>query len=92
MARSVWPATKEKQTSREALAEVLMWAINDDTILGAAPYAGIVMARMAQRLMGNEWMINWLKFNKTELKKRIVINKTNFGKSSITKMFKKLFS
>ena len=90
IARSVWPATKEKQTNREALADVFMWAIYDDTVLGACPNAGIAMSRMAQRLMGNEWMNNWLRDNQNPLRRRISINKRDFG--GMKKMFKNFFS
>jgi len=90
VARSLWPATKEKQTDREALAEVLMWASYDDTVLGAAPTAGIAMSRMAQRLMGNEWMHRWVRENQHPLRRRISINKREFG--GMKKMFKNFFS
>lgn len=90
VARSVWPATKEKQTDREALADVFMWAIYDDTVLGAVPSAGIAMARMAQRMMGNAWMDRWLWENQHPLKRRITINKREFG--GMKRMFKNFFS
>jgi len=90
VARSLWPATREKQTDREALANELMWACQDDTVLGAAPTAGIIMSRMAQRLMGNEWMKMWLFNNDTRLRHRTAFNKREFG--GVTKMFKKFFT
>jgi hypothetical protein len=90
VARSLWPAAKENQTDREALAEVLMWASYDDTVLGAAPTAGIMMSRMAQRLMGNEWMKRWAWENQHPLRRRISINKREFG--GMKKTFKNFFS
>jgi hypothetical protein len=90
VARSLWPATKEKQKDREALAEVLMWAAYDDTVLGAAPCAGIVMSRMAQRLMGNEWMERWQWDNYHPLRRKISFNKREFG--GLRKVFKNMFS
>jgi hypothetical protein len=90
VARALWPATKEGQTDREALAEVLMWASYDDTVLGAAPTAGIAMARMVQLLMGNEWMKRWVWENQHPLRRRISINKREFG--GMKKMFKNFFS
>jgi hypothetical protein len=90
LAKSVWPATREKQTNREALADVLMWACQDDTVLGAAPNAGIVMSRMAQRLMGNEWMERWHKDNHHQLRRRISVHKHQYG--GFKKVFKAFFS
>ncbi len=89
IARAVWPATREKQTDREALANELMWACHDDTILGAAPTAGIIMSRMAQRLMGNVWMERWMRDNQQILRVRIAIHKRNYG--GLSNMWKKIF-
>ena len=90
IARSIWPATRERQTHREALAHVIMWAIHDDTILGAAPCAGIAMSRMAQRLMGDAWMKRWLRDNLNPLRKRVAINRKNYG--GVKKMLKSILS
>lgn len=90
VARSVWPATRENQTHREAMASALMWAIYDDTVTGAAPNAAIILARMCQRLMGNEWMEMWLLLNQNPLRQRVSINRRNFGGAK--KFFRNLFS
>lgn len=90
IARSLWPATKEKQTDREALANELMWACQDDTVLGAAPTAGIIMSRLTQRLMGNEWMHRWLIDNQSQLRHRTAFNRREYG--GVSKMFKRFFS
>lgn len=90
VARVMWPPTREKQTARESLAEELMWAIYDDTVVGAAPNAGIAMARMCQNLMGNAWMENWLRFNVDPLRNRIKRNRQNYG--GVKKLFKNMFS
>lgn len=79
LARSIWPATRERQSHRESLADVLMWAIHDDTVLGAAPLAGIAMSRLAQRLMGDHWMKCWLRDNYRPLRRRLAVNKRNYG-------------
>jgi hypothetical protein len=90
IARVMWPPTREKQTARESLAEELMWAIYDDTVIGAAPNAGIAMARMCQNLMGNAWMENWLRFNIDPLRSRIKRNRQHYG--GVKKLFKNVFS
>lgn len=89
VARALWPATREQQTARESLADILMYAINDDTVLGASPNAGIAMARMCQNLMGNAWMDSWLILNQNTLRSRIRTNKNNYG--GVKKMFKNFF-
>jgi len=90
VAKRLWPATRENQTSRESLADVLMWACNDDTVLGASPNAGIVMARMVQNLMGNAWMDHWVRDNYGPLQRKISINKQYYG--GFKKIFKNFFS
>jgi len=90
VARSVWPATKYGQKDREALAEVLMWACNDDVVLGATPSAGIVMARMVQSLMGNAWMDRWVRDNYGPMGQRIRNNQRMYG--GLRKAFKNFFS
>ena len=90
IARSLWPATHDQLTDREALANELMWACQDDTVLGAAPTAGIIMSRMAQRMMGNNWMARWLRDNHTVLRHRTAFNRREYG--GVSKMFKKFFS
>jgi hypothetical protein len=90
VARSVWPSTKEHQTHREAMASALMWSIYDDTVGGAAPNAAIILARMCQRLMGDEWMEMWLLINRNPLTRRISDNKRKFGGAK--KFFKNLIS
>lgn len=86
VARSIWPATKENQTSREALAEILMFAVLDNTVLYASPNAGIAMSRMIQRLVGDNWVENWLLRNHKQLRRKIEINKREYG--GFTQMFK----
>lgn len=90
IARVLWPASRENQTARESLADILMFAIYDDTVLGAVPNAGIAMARMVQNLMGNAWMDRWLRDNQNPLRRRISINKRQFG--GVKKVFKNFFS
>lgn len=90
IAKAVWPATREGQKSREALADVLMWACNDDVVLGASPNAGIVMARMVQNLMGNEWMDRWLRDNSGPLRRKITLHRREFG--GCKKFVKSFFS
>lgn len=90
VARVLWPPSRENQTSRESLADVLMWAIYDDVVLGAAPNASIAMARMVQNLMGNAWMERWVKDNQAPLRRRIGIHRREYG--GVKKMFKDFFS
>ena len=90
VARVIWPATRENQTAREALADVLMLAVNDETVLGASPNMGVVLARMCQNLMGNEWMEMWLLLNQNRLRQRISINRRRYGGTK--KFFKNFFS
>jgi hypothetical protein len=90
VSRSVWPSTQENQTDREALADVLMWACQDDVVLNACPNAGIVMSRMAQRLMGDSWMKRWLIDNYSPLRRRVNFHRREYG--GFKRMFKKLFS
>jgi len=89
VARSVWPATRENQTSREALADVLMWAVYDETILSASPNAGIAMSRMIQRLVGSKWTRDWLRDNRGALQRRIKLNRQEYG--GFKRMFKNFF-
>ena len=59
--RSIWPATREKQTHREAMSDRLMNALyckTDDEVLDRD--AAIIMARLAQLLMGKPWMERWV--------------------------------
>lgn len=61
VARALWPATKEKQTHREALAHQLMQATyssNDTDSLDRD--AAIIMARLTQLLMGKPWVERWV--------------------------------
>lgn len=89
IARSIWPATREGQTNREALADILMWAVYDETILSASPNAGIAMSRMIQRLVGDDWVYAWLRDNRGALRRRIQINKREYG--GFKHMFKHFF-
>jgi len=79
VARSVWPSTLEDISSRETLANVLMYASNDPTLCEADSHAVIVMARMCQMLMGRTWTDKWLWDNQHSLKKRVKFNKKNYG-------------
>jgi hypothetical protein len=90
VARIMWPPTRENQSARESLAEQLMWAIHDDTILSASPNVGIALARMCQNLVGNAWMERWLVYNSSPLRDRIRFNRRTFG--GFNKLFKGLFS
>lgn len=61
VARALWPATKEKQTHREALAHRLMkatYSSNDSDALDRD--AAIIMARLTQLLMGKPWVERWV--------------------------------
>ena len=61
VARSLWPATKEKQSHREALAHQLMkatYSSNDTDALYRD--AAIIMARLTQLLMGKPWVERWV--------------------------------
>ena len=61
VARALWPATKERQTHREALANRLMTATygsNDTETLDRD--AAIIMARFTQLLMGKPWVERWI--------------------------------
>lgn len=61
IARALWPATKEKQTHRESLADRLMkatYASNDTDTLDRD--AAIIMARLTQFLMGKPWVERWI--------------------------------
>jgi len=89
VARSLWPSTKENQTNRESLAETLMWAVCDDTILASSPEAGIVMARLVQQLMGNTWMKRWEWDNFHPLQRKTQFNKHHFGGAK--KVFRNMF-
>lgn len=86
VARALWPATKEKQTDREALAEVLMWSIYDDTVLSAARDSGVVMARLCQKLVGDGWMEHWILVHQNSLRSRVSLNKRRYG--GLKKAFK----
>ena len=91
VARSVWPATRENQTDRESLANALMYACYDDTVLSAAQDAGIIMARMVQSMMGRAWVDRWLKDNYFNLSRRIDRNRREYG-GTAKKLLKNLFS
>lgn len=86
VSRALWPATKEKQTDRESLAEVLMWTIYDDTVMSAARDSGVVMARLCQKLVGDGWMEQWLLVHQNSLRSRISLNKRRYG--GLKKAFK----
>ena len=61
VARALWPATKEKQTHREALAHQLMKATYSDNDSDALDRdAAIIMARLTQLLMGKPWVERWI--------------------------------
>jgi len=92
VARIAWPSSLENQTSRESLANQLMYAVYDDVISGACPEAAIIMSRMAQNLMGNQWMEDWLCKNEGVLRKRIRLHKRTYGSEFKLKLwFKNLF-
>jgi len=60
VANAVWPATKENQTAREALADAFMVASNTASVYNDARNAALIMARMSQILMGKSWVDRWL--------------------------------
>jgi hypothetical protein len=91
MSRSIWPSTLEDRSSREALANELMYATNDPTLREAAPVAVIIMARMCQRMMGDMWTEKWLWDNQFKLKKRVDYNRRNYGVGFIGKLLRKIF-
>jgi hypothetical protein len=91
VARAVWPATKENQTNREALANSLMYACYDDTVLSAARDAGIIMVRMVQLMMGRTWMDRWLRDNQPGLSRRVSHNRREYG-GLFRKITRNLFS
>ena len=91
IARSIWPTTLEDKTSREALANELMFATNDPTLNEAAPMAVIIMARMCQRMMGDDWMKRWLWDNQFKLKRRVAYNRKNYGVGFFGRLWRKWF-
>ena len=91
VARSVWPTTIEDVTSRDTLAEVLMYASNDPTLCDASPEAIIVMSRMCQRLKGRGWMDKWLWDNQLKVKKKVDYNRKNFGKGYLSRLWRKIW-
>ena len=91
VARSVWPTTIEGITSRDTLAEVLMYASNDEVLNDAAPQAVIVMSRMCQRLKGSEWMDKWLWDNQLKLKKKVDYNRKNYGAGFFSRLWRKMW-
>jgi len=86
VARSIWPASVENKTDREALADRLMYSIHKED--GLEYETLIIMSRMAQNLMGNEWMQNWLKNHYFEMRTTRV---KKYRKSKVARLLDKLF-
>jgi hypothetical protein len=89
ISRSLWPSTLEGKTSRESLADILMYSCNDPTLAEASPTTAIVLARMCQRLMGDTWTNKWLWDNQIQLKKRTKYNRRNYGVGFFGKFWRK---
>ncbi len=63
LAETVWPSTLVDKTHREVLADEIMSAIYAEESV-PIPNIEIILARITQRLMGNEWMLKWIDNNK----------------------------
>jgi hypothetical protein len=66
----VWKTTARKHTKRETVADIFMWASNDDLLMMSNPDTAVMLGRMAMALVGKDWCDEWLYDHYAKLNKK----------------------